>query len=130
MVLETRLRIVERGLLFLDLRLPRGSLKPPREFLNEVSYFWVFKTGKKIFLTKLSVQFSFVEHVKNSFFVEWKWFLEYMNNSLNQNNYFFEYISYSLNQNNYLVKYINYYFVEYINNLLNKNNYFVEYINK
>ena len=47
------------------------------------------------------------------------YFIEYLNNSLNENYYFVEYKNNSLNQSNYLVEYINNYFFEYISNLLN-----------
>ena len=61
----------------------------------------------------------FVEHINNSL-NENNDFLEYINNLLKQNSYFVEYINNSLNQNNY--------FVEYINNLLNQNRSFVKRI--
>ena len=75
---------------------------------------------------------------KKLLFHRWihKEFVEYINNSLNENNSFIEYVNNSLNQNNYFGEYINnslnqnIYFVEYINNSLNHNNYLVEYINK
>ena len=45
---------------------------------------------------------------------------------MDENNSFVEYVNNSLNENNYFVGYTNNYFVEYINNSLNLNNCFVE----
>ena len=47
-------------------------------------------------------------------------FVEYINNSLNENNSFIEYIKNSLNENVF--------FIKYINNSLNRNSSFVESI--